>query len=77
MSYAVIQSIVSRAGPYIISFVIALVSFLGGAVTDVGQTVQIAITPEKALVQAAELIKDTPSAEVQEVLKEEAEKGQP
>jgi len=65
-----VQAVVSRFSPYIISVVIAVVSFLSGAVTDIGQAVQLAITPEKAVVQAAELINETPPVEVEKALQE-------
>lgn len=64
--------IVTRLAPYILSLVIAILSFLTGSVTDVGQAVQIALDKEKAIVQAAEIMDATPPAEIEEALKEDA-----
>lgn len=65
------RSIIKLAAPYILSTVIALLTFFTGAITDVGQAVKVALTPEKAIVQAAEILNDTPQAEVQKALAED------
>ncbi len=63
-----IQSIVARFGKYLIAVVVAVVLFVSGAVTDAGEAVQLALSPEKAIQQAAELINQTPPAEVEKAL---------
>lgn len=51
-------------GKYILMVVIAVLSFLSGSVTDIGQVVQIAIDKDKAIVQAVEIINDTPEPQI-------------
>lgn len=63
--------IVAQFGKYILMVVIALLSFLGGSVTDVGQAVQIALDKDKALAQAVEIINETPAAEIKKVVEEQ------
>lgn len=58
-------------GKYILMVVIALLSFLSGSVTDIGQAVQIAIDKDKAIVQAAEIINQTPDAQIKAAVEKE------
>lgn len=51
-------------GKYILMVVIAALSFLSGSVTDIGQTVQIAIDKDKAIAQAVTIINETPAPEI-------------
>jgi len=57
-------SFLQNFGKYILMVVIALLSFLSGSVTDIGQAVQIAINKDKAITQAVEIINDTPEAQI-------------
>lgn len=66
----ILSTIVSRAAPLLLSAIIAAFAFLTGAITDVGQAVQVAITPERAIQQAADIINQTPPAEVEKALAE-------
>ncbi len=64
------QQIIAKFGPYILSFVIAVISFLGGSVTSIGDAVHIAIDKDSAIEQAAEILADTPPSEVKDALAE-------
>lgn len=65
--------IVQRLAPYILSLVIAILSFVTGAVTDVGQATQIALDKDKALIQATEILNDATPEELKEAITEEKE----
>lgn len=58
-------------GKYILMVVIALLSFLSGSVTDVGQAVQIAIDKDKAITQAVEIINETPEQKIKAAVEAE------
>lgn len=58
-------------GKYILSVVVAILLFLSGAVTDIGQLAQVVIDPSKAIAQAAVLINDTPKTEIVKAVAEE------
>ncbi len=59
-------------GPVFAVFV-ALLSFLSGATTDIGQALQIALDPQKALAQSALLINETPKTDIVEAVKVEVD----
>lgn len=65
------QKIIVKFAPYIMSLVIAVMSFFTG-MSDVGESVQIALDKDKAIAQAAEIISETPTAEIKKAV--EAEK---
>ena len=58
-------------GKYILMVIIALLSFLSGSVTDIGQAVQIAIDKDKAIVQAATIINQTPEEQLKAAIQKE------
>jgi len=62
---------VAKFGKYILAVVIAIVGFLSGSITDVGQAVQVALAPDKAIVQATEILNETPASEVQKAVAED------
>jgi predicted anti-sigma-YlaC factor YlaD len=62
-------NIVGQFGKYILMVIIALLSFFGGSVTDIGQAFQIAINKDKAIAQAVEIINETPPAEIKDAVK--------
>lgn len=64
------QQIVSRLAPYILSLFIAVLGLFTG-MSDVGEAIQVAIDPDKAIVQATEILNDTPPAEIKEALEAE------
>lgn len=57
-------SFLKQFGKYILMVVVALLSFLSGSVTDIGNAVQIAIDKDKAIAQAAAIINETPQDEL-------------
>lgn len=68
-----LKSIIGNFKGIIFAVFVALLSFLSGATTDIGQALQIALDPQKALTQAAVLINETPKEEIVEAVKENAE----
>lgn len=65
--------LVAEYGRYLVMVVIAVVGFLSGSITDVGQAVQVALDKDRAIVQAAEILNETSTAEVNKALAEDAE----
>lgn len=64
-------SFLQNFGKYILMVIIAVLSFLSGSVTDIGQAVQIAIDKDKAIVQAAEIINQTPDEQIKAAVEKE------
>ena len=64
-------SFLQNFGKYILMVIIAVLSFLSGSVTDIGQAVQIAIDKDKAIVQAATIINQTPEAQLKAAVQNE------
>ncbi len=65
------DKIIQKFGRFILGAVIALLGFLGGSVTDIGQLFQIAVDKDKALAQAAIIINETPKEEIIQAVQEE------
>lgn len=64
-------SFLQNFGKYILMVIIALLSFLSGSVTDIGQAVQIAIDKDKAISQAVEIISETPDQQIKTAVEAE------
>lgn len=64
-------SFLQNFGKYILMVIIAVLSFLSGSVTDIGQAVQIAIDKDKAIVQAATIINQTPDEQIKAAVEKE------
>lgn len=67
------QSIIGKYVKYIFAVFIAILLFASGAVTDLGQLAGYALSPEKAIARAVELINETPKEVVIEAVKSQAE----
>lgn len=60
---------IAKFAPYILSVFIAVLSFISGSTTDIGQSVAIALDKDKAVAQAAQIINATPLAEIKQAIK--------
>ena len=62
------MNFISKYAPYILSVFIAVLGFLSGATTDIGQSIAIALDKDKAVAQAAQIINATPPAEIKKAI---------
>lgn len=60
-----------KFGKYVLAVVIAVILFVSGSVTDIGQLLGYAIDPQKAVARAVEIVNTTPKDELIEAVKEE------
>ena len=67
------KNIVKRFGKYALGAFAALLLFLSGAVTDLGQLAALAIDPTKAVTQAVILLDQTPKEVIDQSVKAEGE----
>jgi len=62
---------IAKFAPYILSVFIAVLSFISGSTTDIGQSVAIALDKDKAVAQAAQIINATPAADIKKAIENE------